>query len=72
VANEFLDARFGAAFHFYLVLPHPLVERSHQAEFVGDKALEYPRLASESVKSGMYECGGPSAALSGTHGFRSE
>ena len=34
--NEFLDARSGEAFHFYLVLPHPLVERSHEAEFVGD------------------------------------
>jgi len=36
VANEFLDARVGVAFLFYLVLPHPLVERSHEAEFVGD------------------------------------
>jgi hypothetical protein len=36
VANESLDMFFGEAFHFYLVLPHPLVERSHKAEFVGD------------------------------------
>jgi hypothetical protein len=36
VANEFLDTLFGEAFHFYLALPHPLVERSHKAEFVGD------------------------------------
>jgi hypothetical protein len=36
VANESLDTFFGEAFHFYLALPHPLVERSHKAEFVGD------------------------------------
>jgi hypothetical protein len=59
VANESLDTFFGEAFHFYLVLPHPPVERSHKAEFVGIHSLKYPRLASESVKSGMYECSGP-------------
>jgi hypothetical protein len=36
VANESLDTFFGEAFHFYLAFPHPLVERLHKAEFVGD------------------------------------
>ena len=36
VANESLDTFFAEAFHFDLALPHPLVERSHKAEFVGD------------------------------------
>lgn len=36
VANESLDTFFGEAFHFYLALSHPLVERLHKAEFVGD------------------------------------
>jgi hypothetical protein len=36
VANESLDTFFREAFDFYLALPHPLVERSHKAEFVGD------------------------------------
>jgi hypothetical protein len=30
---------FGEAFHFHLALPHPLVERSHEAEFVGDTSF---------------------------------
>jgi len=36
MANEFLDTFFGEAFDFYLALLHPLVERAHKAEFVGD------------------------------------
>jgi hypothetical protein len=36
VANEFLDTLLGEASHFYLALPHPLVECSNEAEFVGN------------------------------------
>jgi hypothetical protein len=39
VADEFLDTLFGEAFNFYLALPHPPVERSHKAEFVGDTSF---------------------------------
>jgi hypothetical protein len=39
VANESLDTFFGEAFHFYLALPHPLVEGSNEVDFVGDTSL---------------------------------
>ena len=72
VANESLDTFFGEAFHFYLALPHPLVERSHEAEFVGDTGFGISSVGKRIGEVGMYECRGPSASLSGTHGFLSE
>jgi hypothetical protein len=52
VVNEFFDTLFGEAFHFYSALPHPLVERSHKAEFVGDTLFGISSVGKRVCESG--------------------
>jgi len=52
VANESLDTFFGEAFHFYLALPHPLVEGSNEVNFVGDTLVGISSLSKRAHEFG--------------------